>query len=765
MCSLAAMSNLLAAGNDVYPLTSDAMGHMAKIQYIAETLAEGEIPGWFPGWYNGSTVTQYYVPLSYYCMVPFYLLTHNVMLTYKISCVLMMFVGGMGIWTFCYRKIGRGCGLVGILAYCLQPFLADSLYEAGAIAQGMIFALAPWYLLATLEFIDKPDRKRFFFSVISAVLLILSHAMDAFMICGCTYVCLLLFVCIKKISMRNYLLGVLTVVLAGVLTAFWSLVGVTGLENPGIPMADSLVPGRILDYTAAGAAIATAYMFYQFFYSEYHAVIGKIGGMLVLAGILVGMNPLERTYRTLTEEQFAGVAEHLTEEGDYFDKGRYTWFGEVDSSETYFPLQYGYQLSDGRNMEGTPHNYTIGNYNIAFSAKKYEYLQKELAFWNVRNVLCAAEYKEFGDFLIQNGFESLDVGREGYEFYVNQAPSCYYLKDNRNALLIDRQTGSMGMMFPYLIQGKSDSLTEYTFEELKRYAFIYICEPDLTTETGKNKFEELVTKLVNAGIRVVIEPKASGRFDLFDVHVVDEAIEDVPVLSVTEACPYESLTQGELSNTQIQIVRSLYGLDKTYAQFTQKNGTICNDVLGTKKVGNGEVLFVGAHMSQYLETVYLKNYGMDALYDVTRRNSEKIQAFYEEMFQKAGVSTDYLPENFEQVISQEWDSQGGSFTYDAEESGEVIVSVTYTPRWRVYLDGEEIETKQTEHLLTLDLLAGKHTVQMQYRITLYGKIGYLCSVTGLVIFILCLLSFEKCFAFWQRLNDRIRKYLQISTRE
>lgn len=96
----AALSNYLFVSNDYYPLTSDAMGHMAKVKYITDCLLRGEFPAWFPYWYNGATVWQYYPPLSYLLMVPVQMMTDNVMLTFKINCFIILFVGSMGVWFF-----------------------------------------------------------------------------------------------------------------------------------------------------------------------------------------------------------------------------------------------------------------------------------------------------------------------------------------------------------------------------------------------------------------------------------------------------------------------------------------------------------------------------------------------------------------------------------------------------------------------------------------------------------------------------------------
>ncbi|HPL98806.1 MAG TPA: 6-pyruvoyl-tetrahydropterin synthase-related protein, partial [Bacillota bacterium] len=159
----AGSSNLLFASNDLYPAATDAMGHMAKVQYITQCLKGGVIPSWFPYWYNGAAVTQYYPPLSYYLMVPVYALTGNVMLTFKINCFLMMFIGGMGVWYFCRKVIGKWCGCIAIVFYCLQPFLLSSLYIVGVLAQGPVYAITPWLLYLVLSFIKEPNRQKALF--------------------------------------------------------------------------------------------------------------------------------------------------------------------------------------------------------------------------------------------------------------------------------------------------------------------------------------------------------------------------------------------------------------------------------------------------------------------------------------------------------------------------------------------------------------------------------------------------------------------------
>ncbi|TAH65380.1 MAG: hypothetical protein EWM47_11290, partial [Anaerolineaceae bacterium] len=230
ICSLIGMSNLLWESNQLYPAATDAMGHMTKVVYMSEQILQGHLPSWFPYWYNGATTTQYYVPLSYYLMIPIYWATNNIMLTFKIFSAGAIAIGGLGVWTFSYRKIGRWCGLIGILAFSLQPILLQSSYREGVIAQGPIYAIMPWLLLVVLSLAKKPTKAKYIGTTLLTTLMILSHAMHAFMVCLTIIFALLFFVLLKKVRIRDFLLAMSCIAFSGIVTAFWSLVGATQLE-------------------------------------------------------------------------------------------------------------------------------------------------------------------------------------------------------------------------------------------------------------------------------------------------------------------------------------------------------------------------------------------------------------------------------------------------------------------------------------------------------------------------------------------------------
>ena len=514
----AGMSNLLFTSNDLYPLTSDAMGHMAKVRYLAESFSNGVCPSWFPYWYNGSTVSQYYPPLSYWIMVPMFLLTKNVMMTFKLDCFLMIFVGGMGVWYFCRSFIGRWCGLIGSVFFCLQPYILLTFYAAGLLAQGPVVALTPWYMIAIVKFVKKQSARSFLTCTALCALMILSHPMTIFMICLCFLFVFLVFAAMKKIPIPVYFYLIFSMGFAGILTAFWSLVGVTGLETPGIPyllveaslnytatlkwyttqysnffyfaipisvcivlsiltfayrrtkkqtdekeqyyvlfciiltlftvlfsfglnlplfkylpLAESYVPGRILGLTSVTGAILSAYLIYIILSEAQKSrktslqIFAAVVCFSIVGAVFYFMNPCKINYFTLSNEIFNDMFAFNNNEGSAFEKGRYACIGVFESSETYFPISYDSNMTIGWNIEGTPHNRSIWNHNIAIPTDNFDYVAKDFAYWNVRALYAEKKYEQ--NIIESNPTLSFSVksNRGDNVFLTSSAPSSYFL--------------------------------------------------------------------------------------------------------------------------------------------------------------------------------------------------------------------------------------------------------------------------------------------------------------------------------------------------
>jgi uncharacterized membrane protein len=233
---------LLLVSNNYYPMTADGMGHLAKIQYIADCLKELKWPAWFPYWYNGSTVVQYYPPLSYLLLVPVQLIFNNIMITFKFFGFFSLLIGGVGAWRICRKFIGPWVGIWAGVIYVIDPFLTYSLFSHGVVAQGPIFAFSPWFLYFSLLFFKDKSKLSWLAVIISVAMLILSHAMHSFMIAVIIAVIGLSLLFLRLINIKRLLLWVLAVAFGAALVSFWWVPGVTQWENPGIPYLLSEAP-------------------------------------------------------------------------------------------------------------------------------------------------------------------------------------------------------------------------------------------------------------------------------------------------------------------------------------------------------------------------------------------------------------------------------------------------------------------------------------------------------------------------------------------
>jgi len=848
----AGFSNLLLTSNDLFPLTSDAMGHMAKVRFLAESFARGEFPSWFPYWYNGSTVAQYYPPLSYWLLTPIFMMVKNAMLTFKIYCFIMVFIGGIGVWCFCRRFIGRWCGILGTVLFCIQPYILLTFYGAGLLAQGPIAALTPWYLITLITFSQTQKAKSFIWSTVLCALMILSHPMTIFMICLCIMVAFLSYVFLRKIAVPSYLYMILSIVFAGIMTAFWSLVGTTGLETPGIPyllteaalkytaiqwfttissgffyfgipvsigsiaaclmcrfrvankqagqeqyhilfciiltivtvvfsfglnlplfkylpFAESFVPGRILVLTSVSGAILCAYLVYGIQVSVLEKkvsvrVIVSIFCLLLMGSAILFMNPFKSAYLTKNDYNFNEMIAKNHIDGSNFEKGRYADIGLIDSNETYFPLSYDFNIIFGWNIEGTPHNQFFWDQSTAEATDNDDFIAKELAYWNVRSLYIVENFNDVIKELTKNYPFELKFTRDNRSLYVSDTPNSYFLKDNRNALLLGAGSSGIAMEFPYLIHEQRENIMDYSLEELEKYKMIYLCEPAVNTIQDKNRIELMIEKLVDQGATVIIEPENATNYSLYDVTVSDVTLDESPSIKIQDNSPIESRAKTIQVDENMNYGRALFGLDEVYYKLVQNQGRLTNDIIGTKKVGKGEVVFVGMHLSQYLKAVYARNWGVPESESGYPDCTDEVKALFEDIFHSYGVNTNFWPDPFP-VRKADWNYKGVDFAYSSQKAQEMTLSVTYTPRWRATSDGNPIEVGQKENLITLNLPAGDHKVKLVYGLTIYGIVGYIISLAGLLLFILFLKFYDIILLQFRQICIIINRFLQLGYKD
>lgn len=130
-----------------------------------------------------------------------------------------------------------------------------------------------------------------------------------------------------------------------------------------------------------------------------------IGSCVAL--IFLDINPAVMPLRTDSFLNLQKVINSIPRNGNPFTTGRFIWIAVVGSEIAYFPITSGLNMADGWNIEGTPHNKTIWQHNIAIPALCSDYVLRNLKRWNVRSVLVDNNYRELVEKLRSAGFRGI----------------------------------------------------------------------------------------------------------------------------------------------------------------------------------------------------------------------------------------------------------------------------------------------------------------------------------------------------------------------
>lgn len=797
---------LITAPYETYLVMVDGLGHMTRVEYLAECLRHGQWPSWFPYWYNGATVTQYYPPLSFLILALCQMAFRHVNTSFIIFTFIMQAIGAMGVWYLCYKFIGPRLGIIGAVLYAIHPYLLKMILIYGSVAQGPIFAIVPWFLYFSLDFTFKKNRNSWPLISLTSALLIISHSMHAYLVALCTGILLFLLVIQKRISLPSLFLWLVGTGLGAGIVAFWVLPGITHLEDPFVPyllpgasnywaarwnwftpmnrhagefyfslallisalgsllvirrnkdkafiiailgamlfsiyfsfgdaaplykylpMHLSLITGRFLSYSLLAAILLTLYVI------KHVAAFGKsldfhrqvaVGLLIVIMLVAIGIdiNPkvIPITVATYSSEQNR-LAQFKTKSP--FSQGRLCWLGG-GSQVIYFSMLEGRNNTDGWTIEGTPHNRTLWLHNIALTSKCEDYAVHNYLLWNVRTAIIDRRFINVRDALINIGFKQIGKGK--YEDILTYpAPSCYFLKQNRNAIAIGNAAPGLVMTFPWMVQGASTSLEDYSSNYLRPFKVIYLAEPEVK---DFDKMQGMVKKLAQDGKMVIVEMGHKDTWPLLGIIPYWEKISGNASLISTLDSPFRI-------NIPLQAdpggrYPAMGNLDGILGEMVTPDRRV--PALGYKYVGKNKIYFAGLALSQNTEAAVKKNFGFEA----KAPNSQEFINLLGNLLDIGKPNKSIFPTPFG-VTQEKWTYNSFSFKYKTLESNPIVVSVTYSPHWQAKIDGKALKVDKLENLILINLPAGKHQVDFEYRMTWVGWLGLVISILTslLVIFI------------------------------
>lgn len=509
-----------------------------------------------------------------------------------------------------------------------------------------------------------------------------------------------------------------------------------------IPLSAQMAPIRTLSFAALAGAVLVG-LFSAYVASWLGSRSGRLGKALAaLATMLVGVS-LSADYGPYIfhsggtwDPTALTVALHQVphDAQQPFRVGRFGSDVHLPGTEhAYSPLVTGLSILDGWNIEGSPHMSTVIEHNTYLPQGFLGFQMRDWLLWNMRSFLFDRETNPRRHALLDLGFQET-WARGGYSLLVSPRPSTYFM-DPQGSMLTLGGRGALWttIAYPWTARGYRTKLSEYPREYLDQFSVIFITEPGWDP---RERFEETVRWLVQRGKMVILDLSNSEIDCLFGVTALPVLPESKVVLRPNGDSPYRAQVEIDVSGARAPDRRGVayYGLDGVWLEYEHDGLPMA--VVGYKNVGGGRVYFTGLGLSRAV--VATKRRDADAvllpLFDLgSPRKSLYLPAF--------------------PAQDPEWSYSGVTFSYEAETTRPLLISVTYTPRWRATVDGERVRVFNHENLVFLILPPGRHTVKMTYGITWVGLLGWgITILTGAVMLLVCLT--------WKANLDRLERLLR-----
>lgn len=390
----------------------------------------------------------------------------------------------------------------------------------------------------------------------------------------------------------------------------------------------------------------------------------------------------------------------------------------LNSEITFFPVIRALNITDGWNVEGTPHNRAIWQHNIAIPAQCGDYVVRNLLQWNTRSLFINKDYMQLKEGLIKAGFQVIKEDREKAVLF-NPSPSSYFMRLERNALAIGKASPGLVMNYPWMVQGRSAFLEDYLPEELAHFKLVYLTEPQVR---DFRRFEEIVAGLAKSGKTVIIEPGREETWPFFGTNPYWEKILSGSKLVPVKGSPYPH-KEIPLEPDPSGQAPAMGNMDGIWMELVTGDKRV--PVIGYKSVGGGRVYFVGLALGQQLQT----------------GPGREIRALLEQLMDLARPHKGIVPAPFP-VSNASWRHDGFSFEYSLEKPEPAWISVTYTPRWKALVDGEKLPVYSLENLILVNLPPGRHAVTFKYGMTWVGWAGIALSAVSLIFAAVICLKFR-----------------------
>lgn len=166
----------------------------------------------------------------------------------------------------------------------------------------------------------------------------------------------------------------------------------------------------------------------------------------------------------------------------------------------------------------------------------------------------------------------------------------------------------------------------------------------------------------------------------------------------------DASSEGELELKSMAEWNALeyYNLDDSWANFAGDDKLY--SILGSKKINNNPVIFVGGNLFYHL---YLSH----------DQNELRMLEFILKL-------EDYQPKKEESIFAQDptftanqvnLDANYWKFNISNRSDRLALISLAYSPNWKAFIDSQETKVYEAENLMVLKVPQGEHTLEIRYQ--------------------------------------------------
>jgi hypothetical protein len=720
---------------------------------------------WMTDWYLGDPTRVYYPPLTTWIMGPLSALTNDVFTAYRLFVTGILLTLGMSVYMVGVRWARNPwAAMIGGLLAVMAPYTLRTIFAEGNLPRGLAILTLPWIFWYTEQVLtERRTRRQLIILSLLWAASIVAHVMQGVMFAVIVGVYVLFRILNNVyIPLRRGLLALIPVIIGAGITMFYLIPAYSGVELANVPSLpgskidlfsidfSALLPDHVsIEAISVGVITLAFALIVTLGLSKQHHKAFFLTGLIAIVlsfGNAIGVYRLIPLNSSLLPERFLnasaiifpliiatiprysvrwlwlipglalvltiefapawrvvqmrdappdelGIAQALAERPLSGRVAPLT-FPNPTASQIFLTSEFGeHDNVSGWALENTPHQDAIRRL-LAAIERSPEYIDRVLSLWNADYFVARAGAEP------QAGAVNFSPVAEDdtLQLWERNQPTSFaqILPASNGMLIIGKNATSWLFSFPFASEGYSASPADFTPEYLSHFSVIGMNRLDTTGDV-----EAALQDWIESGNTLIVD--LSGADEIFGQGYTLFGVQSFPV-SLAEAPTID--WRGELTGMPDELTFAPEDTPWIGATYRELDAVVASleyqgaeyPLLGYRDIGAGRVWYVGFNLlfwldinGQYDAITTLTDYLLE---DTSVRRSLQLPAFELTDLKREAVSID--------------------FSYDYEQAVDVILSMTYFPRWHMTIDGVESELDNHEHLMLLHLPAGTHSVSLKY---------------------------------------------------